>query len=298
MPLTKNFAALILMATSAAASAPNPTGTEIIAQGGAVSLSRADIQMLIAALPATEHAAVASNLSALEDLVHSEVVRRAAVDDAKSKGFDRQPEILAQLDRVRNEALVRLWVVAQGEVPADYPNQDEIRTAYEANKQALATPTEYRLSQIFISAPDGADPAKLTVALKKADAIGVRIATADFSKLAQEQSEQPESARKGGDLGFMPENRLSPQLAAIVRNLKTGEVAGPVKTPQGLSFIKLVDKKVGAVPTLADAHDQLAAAMRARRATELEQAYLKEFNAKLGVTVNQIELAKLQSTLK
>jgi hypothetical protein len=58
-----------------------------------------------------------------------------------------------------------------------------------------------------------------------------------------------------------------------------------------------MDEKPGTVPTLAQAHDTLVSALRQRRASDLERAYLSQLDAKLGVTVNQIELAKLEPTL-
>jgi peptidylprolyl isomerase len=281
----------------AALQASGSTG-DVIAHATGIELGANDVRSLLTSLPATERSAAAGNLPDLEQLVRAELARRAVLAEAKSKGFDRRPETQTQLDRVRDEALVRLWVASQAAVPAGFPSEDEIKAAYEANKAALAPATEYRLAQIFISAPDGVDPAKLAVAIKKAADIGTRIPKDDFSKLAQEQSEHADSASKGGDMGYLPDNRLLPEIAAAARDLKPGAVAGPVKTSQGLHFLKLLDRRVGAVPTLAQAHDGLAAALRARRAQELQQTYLTDLNSKLGITVNQIALAKLQQSLK
>ena len=125
-----------------------------------------------------------------------------------------------------------------------------------------------------------------------------KVATGDFGQLAKEQSEDAESAAKGGDMGFLPDDRLLPGIAAAVRGMKVGEVVGPVKSPQGLHFLKLIEKKEGTTPALAEVRDRLVAAMRARRAEELQQAYLNELGTKLAITVNQIELAKLQPGLK
>jgi peptidylprolyl isomerase len=270
---------------------------DIVAQAGSLSLGGSDIRSLIASLPAQQRAAATASVSSLEQVVRAELVRRSVLAQAKTKTFEDQPDTVSALDRARDEALVRLWVATQTRVPAGYPSEAEIKAAYEANQQALAAPTEYRLAQIFINAPDGADPAQLLAALRKANDVESKLATSDFSELARTQSEHAESASRGGDLGYLPENRLPPAIAALVHGLKGGEVVGPVKTAQGLHFFKLLDKKTGAVPTLAEAHDALVAALRSRREQELERAYLSSLNDKLGVTVNQIELAKLQPTL-
>lgn len=271
---------------------------DVIAHGGAADLGSADIRALVANLPSSQRAAVTGDLKNLEQVIRAELVRRAVLAEIKSKDFEHQANTAVQLDKVRDEALVRLWIASQATVPAGYPSEDDIKTAYEANKAALTAPTEYRVGQIFISAPDGCDPAKLNAALQKATLIEGKIGKSDFSELAQQQSEHAESASKGGDLGYLPENRMMPEIASVIRTMKGGDVVGPIKTAQGLHFIKLLDKKTGTVPTLAQVHDQLASAMRSRREGELERAYLTTLNDKLGVTVNQIQLAKLQQSLK
>ena len=146
-----------------------PSG-DVIAQAGSIELAGADVRALLTALPSNERTAISGNLNNLEQVIRAELVRRAVLVEAKTKGFEYQPDTMVQLDRVRDEALVRLWVANHSAPPAGYPSEDEIKSAYEANKQALAAPTEYRIAQIFISASDGGDSSKLAAALRKASA--------------------------------------------------------------------------------------------------------------------------------
>jgi peptidylprolyl isomerase len=160
-------------------------------------------------------------------------------------------------------------------------------------------PTQYRLAQVYIGLPD--DPAKLAAALRKAAEVAGKLAgdrpVADFGKLAEAYSEHADSAGKGGDMGFLPDNQLAPEVLAAVRALKPGEVAGPVRTAQGLHYLKLLDRKAGAPLAYAEARDALANALRSRRAGELSQAYLAALDKRLGISVNQIALAKLQEDM-
>jgi parvulin-like peptidyl-prolyl isomerase len=279
------------------AAAPAVPPGDVLAQGGGRTLTSADVRKLVDGMSPSDRAALAANLGTLEQLVRAQIVRDAALAEAKTKGFDRQPTTQVQLERVRDEALVRLWVGAQAVVPADYPSAAELQSAYDQNKQSLAPPTEYHIAQIFISAPDGMDSGQLAAALKKEADIAAKLPTADFAQLAQTQSEHPESAAKGGDMGFLAEDRMVPAIAAAVRALKPGGVAGPIKSAQGIHFLKLIETRPGAVPTLAEVHDRLVAALRNRRADALEQKFLADYTTKLSVTVNQIELAKLQQSL-
>jgi parvulin-like peptidyl-prolyl isomerase len=282
---------LTMLLLQSAQAAPGP----VIAQGGSVELSAADVRTAVAALPEGTRQVVHSNLPALEQLLRSEIARRAILSEARTKGFDHDPKTLEQLGELQREALVRLWIVSQASVPADYPTSADVQAAYDAAR--AAAPAEYHIAQIFIHAPDGGDPAALNGALRKATDIASRINGADFAQLARDQSEDGQSAPKGGDLGFIPGERMVADVYKVVRTMSPGQVAGPVKTAQGLHFVKLIEKHPMAIPPLPQVRDRIVADLRARRAQELEQAYVNQYTTKLGISINEIELAKLQSSL-
>jgi parvulin-like peptidyl-prolyl isomerase len=268
----------------------------IIAKGGSIELGSTDVQSLVATLPEESRQSVHTNLPALEQLVRAEIVQRAVLSDARGKNFDHDPNTAQQLERIRSEALTRLWLASKAVVPADYPSDADVKAAYEALRGAL--PVEYHLAQIFISAPNGQDPAKMATALHKAVDVGGRLNTGDFAQLAKEQSEHADSAAKGGDLGFLPADRMMPEILKAVRSLSPGQIAGPVKTAEGLHFIKLVETRPVTLPPLADIRQRLVADLRVRRGQQLEQAYINELRTKLSISINEIELAKLQAGLK
>ena len=190
---------------------------------------------------------------------------------------------------------MRLWLASKATVPADYPSDAEVKAAYEAAR--AARPLEYHLAQIFISAPNGADSSKLSGALRKANDIAARLPSSDFAQIAREQSEHAESAPKGGDLGFVAGERLPPDVLKTVQSLTPGQVAGPLKTSEGLHFLKLIESRPITLPPLADVRGRIAADLRARRAQDLERAYVSELSGRLGISINEIELTKLQATL-
>ncbi len=261
-------------------------------------MTSTEVQGLLASLPETSRSAIAADPRVLEQLVRTELLRRAVVDEVRASGFERDAAVVAQLDKLRDEALMRQWIANKAKPASTFPTEDVVRAAYESNKAAFAAPVEYRIAQIFVSAPNGGEATQLSAALKKAAEIGGKIGNSDFAALAQAQSEHADSAAKGGDLGFLPENRLLPEVATAIRTLAAGQTVGPLKTAQGLHFLKLLEKKEGAVPEYAAIRDSIATALREKQAQQLEQAYLSELGAKLGISVNQIELSKLQSTLQ
>ncbi|HTP40116.1 MAG TPA: peptidyl-prolyl cis-trans isomerase [Steroidobacteraceae bacterium] len=289
-------ASTLVLTGSARAAAP----PEVIARGGGIELGSTDVRQLVAALPEAARKSAGSDLAALEQLLRAEIARRALVQEAQAAGFERQAGVKAQLDSVHDEALLRLWIADQSQVPATYPSAAELQAAYDANKARLTTAPEYHLAQIFVSAPDGADTQKLAAALRKAADVAAKLAVtgADFQKLASDLSDHAASAAHGGDLGFLPENRLLPEVVAALKSLRPGEIAGPIKTAQGLHFVKLLEVRSGKTPALAEVQDSLKEALRAQRAQDVQQAYLEETGRKLGIVVNQVELARLQQLLR
>lgn len=296
--LLDRFSIAAVIACLFASSVCSAQTSAVIAKRGDVELASADVKAIVAALSSDTRSAMSTDLPALEGVVRSELTRRAVLSDLKSNGFDKDAKTLSQLDKVRDEALLRLWLASRAEVPAGYPGDNELKTAFEANKQSLSKPAEYRLAQIFIAAPDGGDATTLANALRKANDVAGKLGTTDFAALARANSEHAASAAQGGDLGFIAQNRMLPEVSAAVRSKKAGDVAGPIKTPQGLHFVKVLEVKTPPAPTFDEARTTLVALMRSQRQKQLEAAYLAQLNAKGGVTINQIELAKLQQSLK
>lgn len=282
---------LIVLATMRGAAAAAP---EVVAKAGAIEMTTAEVQSLLSALPEASRTQLTSDPKALEQYVRGELLRRSVMTEVKAASFERDVAVAPQLERLKEEALMRLWISNKAKPPATFPSDDEVKAAYESNKAAFAAPTEYRISQIFISAPNGAEASQVAAALAKAADLGKKVPSGDFAALAKANSDHAESATKGGDLGFLPENRLLPEVAAAVRTLPVGQTIGPIKTAQGLHFLKLNEKKGGAVPELATIKASIAAAMRDTRAQQLEQAYLADLGNRLGISINQIELARMQ----
>jgi parvulin-like peptidyl-prolyl isomerase len=267
----------------------------ILAKAGSVELDATEVRAVVASLPPDTRRSVHSSLPALEQLLRTELVQRALLAEARAKNFEHDPGAAPQLERVEQEALIRLWIANQAPVPAGYPSEGEVSSAYDSIRAAM--PLEYHIAQIFVRLPDGEDAAKAGAALRKAVDISGRIATTDFAQLAREQSEHAESAAKGGDLGFVPGNRMLPDILKAVRAMSPGQVVGPLKSSDGLRFVKLVGTRPMTLPPLAEVHDRIVADLRARRAQQLQQTYVNAVATKLGVSINEIELAKLQATL-
>ncbi len=64
-----------------------------------------------------------------------------------------------------------------------------------------------------------------------------------FSMLARLYSDDPGSASKGGDLGFVERGVLYPEFEAAAFNLKSGEISPVIKTQAGYHIIQMIERR-------------------------------------------------------
>ena len=64
-----------------------------------------------------------------------------------------------------------------------------------------------------------------------------------FSMLARLYSDDPGSASKGGELGFVDRGTLYPEFEAVAFNLKSGEISEVVQTKAGYHIIQMIERR-------------------------------------------------------
>jgi len=273
------------------------TADGVVGKMGNLEMKTADVRRIIDAQPPQVKKQVAGAVADLDRLVRSELIRQSLLNEAKGKGVDKRPDVVLMMERARDQALLQAYMTEIAKPPAGFPSDEDIKKAYDANKTALATPPEFNLAQIFIAVPESADKATVTAAIKKANDVlaKAQVKGADFAKLAREQSDQKETAANGGELGWLPETQILPEIRTALTRLEKGDVTGPIRSASGLHIVKLLDKKPAGVRTLTEVRETIVNQMRLRRAQEIERNYIEGMVSRAQVTVNQGELAKLQS---
>ena len=107
----------------------------------------------------------------------------------------------------------------------------------DASQAAPAMVTQYQARHILIRVDDTTDDAK---AKAKAATLQARLAGgADFALLAQENSDDPSSRGKGGELGWFTRDEFGPDFGAALAGLQQGQVSAPVRTQAGWHLVKL-----------------------------------------------------------
>lgn len=141
----------------------------------------------------------------------------------------------------------------------------DVTEFYQANKPSFNFPEpQVHMAQILVtSTPDPSvrnlknDKAQNEEqAKKKIEAIVARLKQGeDFATVAQNFSEDPNSAQNGGDLGFVPESALekaNAELRKAVMAMSPGQVTPIIWTAEGYRVLKVISKEPAGQRELAD----------------------------------------------
>lgn len=115
------------------------------------------------------------------------------------------------------------------------------RQYYEANRARYKEPEQRRASHILIRADAGMDERARQSAREKAERLlqEVKANPGRFEAMAREQSQDPVSAQRGGDLGTFTRDMMVKPFADAVFAMNRGEIRGLVETEFGYHIIRL-----------------------------------------------------------
>lgn len=132
--------------------------------------------------------------------------------------------------------------------------EDQIKKFYEANQARYKTEEQRRASHILVKAGKDAPAAEKGAAKAKAEKLlaALKKTPADFAKLAKENSDDPGSAERGGDLDFFGKGMMVKPFEDAAYQLKEGEISAIVESDFGFHIIKLTAIKAAATRSLVD----------------------------------------------
>jgi len=166
--------------------------------------------------------------------------------EAVKEGLDRSPDVVEQLDQIRQAVLANAYVQ---DYMKNHPVTDAmLQTEYDRIK-ATVTGTEYKARHILV---DREAEAKDIIARLKKD-------PGAFAQLAAEKSKDPGSRANGGELGWFDPQRTAPEFGAALSHLEKGKFTlEPVKTQFGYHVILLEDSRPIQAPPLEQVKPQLS----------------------------------------
>jgi len=149
--------------------------------------------------------------------------------------------------------------------------EPELEDYYDQNQDRFFKPEAVQARHILFSFPSlNPDEADKEAALAKASAARDRLDRgADFAALARELSDDRDTAKNGGGLGFLTRGSTFPELEEAAFEAPLNEVIGPVATAAGYHLIQVTARRAAGPSPLAEVRAEVAGefkALRARRA--------------------------------
>ena len=220
----------------------------------------------------------AQSKNLLRDLIDQALM----VQKAKDEDINVETDVVKQLDDIRKKANLATLedleteVEKQGLNYEDYKDQirrdllmreiigrevgsriqlsrDDARKFYEAHKKEFESPGMVHLAQILISS----EKRKPEEAEKRADeALAELKAGQRFAEIAKKYSDGP-SAEQGGDVGFLKEGTLAPDIAAAVAKLEINEFSNPIQTKYGYVILKILERYSPGIPKFEEVEQRV-----------------------------------------
>lgn len=207
-----------------------------------------------------------------QDLLQRMIELRLLASAARQEGLDKQIKTKAQIQNAVDNQLANDYL-------SDYLSKmkvtdAELQPEYDQFVKGYPKTTQYKAAHILVKTKEEAD-----AIIKQLDS------GTPFDQLAKEKSQDPGSAKQGGELGWFDADQMVPEFSAAVEKLKKGEITQqPVKSQFGWHVIKLEDTRVAQPPTFAELKPQLETQYRRAAIEDL----IKKLRAKAKIEIMSV----------
>ena len=167
-------------------------------------------------------------------------------------------------------------------LPTINVTEEEIKSFYKANADKYQNQQQREASHILIAASKNAPPAEKAKAKEKAEDLlnQIRKNPKQFAELATKYSQDPESAKKGGDLGSFGRGMMVKPFDDAVFSMKVNEISNVVESDFGYHIIKLT-KIIGEGGGFDAMRPQIKAELIYQKGQEKFAAFAEEFSNKV-----------------
>ena len=171
----------------------------------------------------------------LENSLNDLIDRAIGIDGAKKNKIDKRPEVVKKMNDVIYHAYISEELT---------PKLKTIRVTEKEIENYYKKFPEYKTSQILLRLRTQPSQDDVAEALTKAHTI--------YNEALQNPAKFPELAKKhgqtttaitGGDMGYQPKARLSPEYYEAIKGKKSNYVTKPFRTQYGIHVVLVTGEK-------------------------------------------------------
>jgi len=157
-------------------------------------------------------------------------------------------------------------------------SQEDLQSYYDQHRDEYRVPEQVKVRHILIKTPlpePGQKEDEKAVAearAKAADILKQIKAGGDFAKLAEKYSDDPGSAKDGGELGWIGRGRTVPEFEKVAFALPKGEISDLVKSSYGFHIIQVEDNQDAHLKSFAEVKNEITEKVKQQKIEHATEA--------------------------
>lgn len=208
--------------------------------------------------------------------------RRFQDEAAYKKALEKEGLTEKELaEKLRNEAVIQKYLGTKVFSQVAVTDQ-AAREFYDKNQDKMQRPERAHLRHILVGVKPGTAEADKEKARDKAEDLLERIQDGeDFAKLAAENSDDPGSKMRGGDLSWISRGQTVPPFEKAAFALtKPDELSGVVESQFGFHIIQLVEREAASAVPFEEARPRITEMLQQKQAAERLKAHVEGLKKK------------------
>ncbi len=219
------------------------------------------------------------------------VERMLFIQAAKKEGIEKKAEYKANLEKIKDELMVSLWMKEQ--LDNAIVSESEAKEFYETNKDKFKVPEKLQARHILVKEKKEAEAIIDELKALKDDALKTK-----FIELAKSKSTGPTGA-KGGELPAFSKGQMVPEFETAAFALKKGELTlKPVKTQFGYHVILLENKMPASVIPYAQVKEKITKTLKQKQFQTKLAEVAKELKSKSKIEIPTAPKATSATTVE
>jgi len=261
-----------LFPVAAALAAPTAGDQELLRLGDHV-ITESDFRAHMERVPEPARRLAESDIQRNRQVLESLLVNRVLAARAREAGLDKNPVTRNRLHLQEESLLAGQYVAKAREHVEMPPLETRARELFLVNPGRYRIPEAVHLQLILV----GLYGRTREMGLERAnEAQAKALAGEDFLALARVYSDDPGRLRNKGDIGFVSEAAIAPELWSVARStLKDGEVSAPIATEAGYYVLK----RLGLRPQVQLEFDAVKATILDQERDRIREQATKQLSA-------------------
>ena len=206
--------------------------------GGEVSLEEAQLELNKLALNNQDLQGVdflALNIDEQELIIKEIIIKKIAYREALKRKLNKSDSFESALQNFKTEILAQNLY---NDIKEKALNADKLQAEYVKLTQELKDKKEIKISFIAVETEQKAENIRKIISRYPGS----------FAKQAKKHSIDKNSAKNGGDMGYVYKSSLSAEILAAAEKVKRGSITKPILVGEKWLIVKLEDERDATIP--------------------------------------------------